>query len=182
MFLSYQRSWALQLFRHQVVFHSSRARRSLVCYYRKYRSLGTPPRRTFQARLLHNQEGANAEKGGFRKISSRAFFRRVSIGVYIFLVVEQSILESQSRWCAKTPILTVLVLGASLKRTAVGGEIRVTGGSCTFNTNQSGQKEEACSSHERVVVGSEGIKLSTYSPSRSLCLGGIKSLTHYLSY
>ena len=45
--------------------------------YRKYRSLGTPPRLTFQVRLLHNQEGANAEKGGFRKISSRAFFRRI---------------------------------------------------------------------------------------------------------
>ena len=47
-------------------------------------SLGTPPintintinRLTFQARLLHNQEGANAEKDGYRKISSRAFFRR----------------------------------------------------------------------------------------------------------
>ena len=45
--------------------------------YRKYRSLGTHPRLIFQARLLHNQEGANAEKGGFRKISSRAFFRRI---------------------------------------------------------------------------------------------------------
>ena len=45
--------------------------------YRKYRSLGTPPTLTFQARLLHNQEGANAEKGGFREISSRAFFRRI---------------------------------------------------------------------------------------------------------
>ena len=44
--------------------------------YRKYRSLGTPPRLTFQTRLLHNQEGVNAEKGGFRKILSRAFFRR----------------------------------------------------------------------------------------------------------
>ena len=44
---------------------------------RKYRSLGTTPRLTFQARLLHNQEDANAEKGGFRKISSRAFFRRI---------------------------------------------------------------------------------------------------------
>ena len=40
-------------------------------------SLGTPSRLTFQARLLHNQEGANAEKGCFRKISSRAFFRRI---------------------------------------------------------------------------------------------------------
>ena len=47
-----------------------------IYIYRKDRSLGTPPRLTFQARLL-NQEGANAEKGGFRKISSRAFFRRI---------------------------------------------------------------------------------------------------------
>ena len=68
----------------------------------KYRNLGTPPRLTFQARLLHNQEGANAEKGGFRTISSRAFFR------HVLLVVEQSSLESQSRGCAKTPILPVL--------------------------------------------------------------------------
>ena len=36
--------------------------------------LAPPSRPTFQARLLHNQEGANAEKGDFRKISSRAFF------------------------------------------------------------------------------------------------------------
>ena len=41
--------------------------------YRKYRSLGTPTRLTFQARLLHNQEGDNAEKGGFPK---RAVFER----------------------------------------------------------------------------------------------------------
>ena len=71
--------------------------------YRKYRSLGTPPRLTFQARLLHNQEGANVEKGGFRKISSRAFFRRIGRCSH----PEQSSLESQSRGCAKTPILTV---------------------------------------------------------------------------
>ena len=50
-------------------------RHSLECY-RRYRSLGTHPRLTFQAQLLHNQEGVNAEKGGFRKISSRAFFGR----------------------------------------------------------------------------------------------------------
>ena len=30
----------------------------------------------------------------------------VSVGVHIVLVVEQSSLESQSRACAKTPILT----------------------------------------------------------------------------
>ena len=45
----------------------------------------------------------------------RAVFKRarrelsldVSAGVHILLVVEQSSLESQSRGCAKTPILTV---------------------------------------------------------------------------
>ena len=31
----------------------------------------------------------------------------VSVGVHIFLVVEQSSMESQSRGCAKTPTLTV---------------------------------------------------------------------------
>ena len=43
----------------------------------EYRSLGAPPRLAFQARIFHNPEGVNAEKGGFRKISSRYFFRRV---------------------------------------------------------------------------------------------------------
>ena len=46
-------------------------------YYRKYRSLRTPPTLAFQAQLLHNQEGVIAEKGGFRKISSRAFLRLI---------------------------------------------------------------------------------------------------------
>ena len=48
-------------------------------------------------------------------MSKRAVFERsrrelsldVSVGVHILLVVEQSSLESQSRGCAKTPILTV---------------------------------------------------------------------------
>ena len=31
----------------------------------------------------------------------------VSVGVHILVVVEQSSLESQSRVCAKTPILTI---------------------------------------------------------------------------
>ena len=30
--------------------------------YRKYRSLGTPRRLTFQTRLLHNQEGVNTDR------------------------------------------------------------------------------------------------------------------------
>ena len=46
----------------------------------------------------------------------RAIFERsrrelsldVPVGVHILLVVEQSSLESQSRGCAKNPILTVL--------------------------------------------------------------------------
>ena len=33
----------------------------------------------------------------------------VSVGVYMLLVVEQSSLESQSRGCAKTPILLIVV-------------------------------------------------------------------------
>ena len=43
----------------------------------------------------------------------RAVFERsrreldVSVGVHILLVAEQSSLESQSRGCAKTPILTI---------------------------------------------------------------------------
>ena len=30
--------------------------------YRKYRSLGTTPRLSFQARLLHNQEDVNTDR------------------------------------------------------------------------------------------------------------------------
>ena len=39
--------------------------------------------------------------------SRREISLDVSVGVHILLVVEQSSLESQSRGCAKTPILTV---------------------------------------------------------------------------
>ena len=50
-------------------------------------------------------------------MSKRAVFERsrrelsldVSVGVHILLVVQQSSLESQSRECAKTPILTVII-------------------------------------------------------------------------
>ena len=42
--------------------------------------------------------------------SRRELSLDVSVGVHILLVVEQSSLESQSRGCAKTPILTVLSL------------------------------------------------------------------------
>ena len=40
--------------------------------------------------------------------SRRQLSLDVSVGVHILLVVEQSSLESQSRGCAKTSILTVL--------------------------------------------------------------------------
>ena len=39
--------------------------------------------------------------------SRRELFLDVSVGFRIFLVVEQSILESESMGCAKTPILRV---------------------------------------------------------------------------
>ena len=59
-----------------------------------------------KARLLHNQEGANnVEKGRFKR-SRRELSLGVSVDVHILLTVEQSSLESQSRGCAKTPILT----------------------------------------------------------------------------
>ena len=40
--------------------------------------------------------------------SRRQFSLDRSVGVHIFLVVEQLSLESQSRVCAKTPILKVI--------------------------------------------------------------------------
>ena len=40
--------------------------------------------------------------------SRRELSLDVSVGVHILLVVEQSSLESQSRGCAKTPILEVI--------------------------------------------------------------------------
>ena len=42
----------------------------------KYRSLGAPPRLTFQARLLHNEEGGQRRKGGFER-----FRRELSLDV-----------------------------------------------------------------------------------------------------
>ena len=47
--------------------------------------------------------------------SRRELSLDVSVGVHILLVVEQSSLESQSRGCAKTPILTVLYRGRAEK-------------------------------------------------------------------
>ena len=45
-------------------------------YYRKYRSLGPPPRLTFQARLLHNQEDVNTDRCVQSKLSTRSFENR----------------------------------------------------------------------------------------------------------
>ena len=53
-----------------------------------------------------------AKRAVFKK-SRRELSLDVSVGVHILLVVEQSSLESQSRGCAKTPILTVFVQGRS---------------------------------------------------------------------
>ena len=47
--------------------------------------------------------------------SCRELSLDVSVGVYVLLVVEQSSLESQSRGCAKTPILAAIC--ASLSHT-----------------------------------------------------------------
>ena len=41
--------------------------------------------------------------------SRRELSSDISIGAYILLVVEQSSLESQSRGCAKTPILYLIL-------------------------------------------------------------------------
>ena len=76
-----------------------------VHQYRKYRSLGTPPRLTFQARLLHNQEDVNTERNVYGKLSTN-LSKTALLGIGTLLVVEQSSLESQSinsinRGCAK---------------------------------------------------------------------------------
>ena len=78
-----------------------------VSAYRKYRNLGTPSRLPFQARLLHNQVGVPMPKRAVFERSRRELSSDVSVGVRILLVVKQSSLESQSRGCAKTPMLTV---------------------------------------------------------------------------
>ena len=64
---------------------------------------------TFQARLLHNQRVPIPKRAVFER-SRRELSLDVSVGVHILLVVEQLSLESQSRGCAKTPILTVLLV------------------------------------------------------------------------
>ena len=47
------------------------------------------------------------------EISRRELSLDVSVAVHIFLVLEQSSLESQPSGCAKTPILTVVELDCS---------------------------------------------------------------------
>ena len=47
------------------------------------------------------------KRAGFERFR-RELSLDVSVGVHILLVVEQSSLVSQSRVCAKTPILTVV--------------------------------------------------------------------------
>ena len=79
---------------------------------RKYRSLGTSPRLDFLSRL----DGSTAKRVSTPKravfeTSRRKLSLDVSTGVHILLVVEQSSLESQSRVCAKTPIITVILSG-----------------------------------------------------------------------
>ena len=61
--------------------------------YLKYRSLGTPPRLTLQARLLQPQRMSMSKRAVFER-SRRGLSLDVSIGVHIPLVVEQSSLES----------------------------------------------------------------------------------------
>ena len=70
--------------------------------YRKYRSLGTRPGLTFQARLLHNQEDVNTDVYTSKESSRRDISKTARFGIGTLLVVEQSSLESQSRGCAKT--------------------------------------------------------------------------------
>ena len=70
---------------------------------RKCRSLGTPPPRlTFQGAIApHNQKGAiSAEKGDFRKISSRTFFSHRYSWLWSNRVWKVSV-----EGCAKTPML-----------------------------------------------------------------------------
>ena len=78
--------------------------------------------------MLHNQEGANAEKGGFSKDLAESFPRELSldvlVGVHILLVVEQSSLENQSRGCAKTSILTILDHSGDEGMNAIGTQLR----------------------------------------------------------
>ena len=56
--------------------------------------------------MLHNQEDVNIDRYVLRKLSTRSF-ENALYDIRTFLVVEHLGLESLSRGCAKTPILTV---------------------------------------------------------------------------
>ena len=60
-------------------------------------------------------------KGAVFERSRRELSLDVSVGVDILLVVEQLSLESQSRGCAKTPILRVLCYSYFLTVLAING-------------------------------------------------------------
>ena len=73
--------------------------------YRKYRSFGTIPRLPLQARLLHSQEDVETDRYVCLRKALDEVFRKPSFSACIDLVVKQLSLESQSRGCAKTPVL-----------------------------------------------------------------------------
>ena len=87
---------------------------SMLYIYRKYRSIGTLPRLD-----CSTTKRVPMPKRAFFERSRRELSFDVTVGVPILLVVELSSLESQSRGCAKTPILTVYfayLYNASVKR------------------------------------------------------------------
>ena len=57
--------------------------------------------------------------------SRREISLDASVGVHVLLVVEQSSLESQSRGCAKTPILTVYYYKTIRKEGSKGSKERI---------------------------------------------------------
>ena len=83
---------------------------------RKYRSLGTSLRLAHPLDWLSMLDYSITKKvtmpkrAVFERSRRELFLDVLLVGVHIFLVVEQSSLESQSRRCAKTPILTTCVL------------------------------------------------------------------------
>ena len=69
--------------------------------------LGTPPRLTFQTQLLHTTKRMSTSTSTSKGSSRRYLSKTALFSIGTLLVVEQSSLESRSRGCAKTPILTV---------------------------------------------------------------------------
>ena len=64
--------------------------------------------------------------------SCRELSLDVSVGLHILLVVEQSSLESQSRGCAKTPILTVVLFKKNLNASKPSNQSKGLGGNIGF--------------------------------------------------